>query len=103
MVLRERYRDLQGLGVQAVGVSVDSLPSLRVFDAAMAQFPFPLASDWLRGICREYGVLDEAKQTARRVLVLADSQAIVRHVVEDFRPEQTARLDELIAVARHFD
>lgn len=99
MLLKKRHQDLQGLGVQAVGISVDHLPALRVFDAALAQFPFPLAADWHRGICRQYGVLDEEKQVARRTLVLCDRQAVVRHVVENFDPEQPGHLDELIRAA----
>lgn len=101
MLLRQRHKDLQGLGVQVVGVSVDHLPALRVFDAAMAQFPFPLAADWHRGICRAYGVLDEEKQVARRVLMLCDEQTLVRHVVDDFKPDQTDRFEALLETARH--
>ncbi|MFZ5827308.1 MAG: redoxin domain-containing protein [Bacillota bacterium] len=100
MLLRQRHKDLQGLGVQTIGISVDHLPSLKVFDAAMAEFPFPLASDWHRSICRRYDVLDEEKQVARRTLVLCDDRAIVRHVVEDFTPQQHDRFEGLLATAR---
>jgi peroxiredoxin len=100
VLLRRRHDDLQGLGVQVAGVSVDHLPALRVFDAAMAQFPFPLLADWHRGICRAYGVLNEESQAARRVLVLCDAQGIIRHVVDDFDPrQQPERLDEVIMAA----
>lgn len=57
VLLPERHRDLQGLGVAAI--SVDHLPALGVFDAALALFPFPLAADWNRGICRGNGVQNE--------------------------------------------
>jgi peroxiredoxin len=99
VLLRERHKDLQGLGVEVVGVSVDHLPALKVFDAALAHFPFPLAADWHRSICRSYGVLDEEKQTARRVLLLGDREGKVAQVVDNFTPDQTDRLAELIAVA----
>jgi peroxiredoxin len=79
---------------------VDHLAALRVFDAALAQFPFPLLADWHRGICRAYGVLNEESQAARRVLMLCDAQGTVRHVVDDFDPQKhPERLDELIRVA----
>lgn len=94
MLLRERHKDLQGLEV--IGVSVDHLPALRVFDAALGQLPFPLAADWHRGICRAFGVLDEEKQTARRVLMLCDGEGKVAHVVENFHPQEGARLDQLL-------
>lgn len=97
MLLRERHKDLQGLEV--IGISVDHLPALRVFDAALAQFPYPLAADWHRGICRAFGVLNEESQAARRVLMLCDGQGVVRHVVENFHPQETGRLDELLGVA----
>lgn len=97
MLLRERHRHLQGLGVQVAAISVDHLPSLRVFDAALSQFPFPLAADWHRGICRAYGVLDEEKQAARRVLMLFDEQAILQSVVDDFDPAQPGQLDGLVS------
>lgn len=100
MLVRHRHKDLQGLGVEVVGISADHLPALRVFDAALAQFPFPLAADWHRGICRAYGVLDEEKQTARRALMLCDSQAVVRHVLDNFTPEQTDRFEALLSTAR---
>ncbi len=100
MLLRERHKDLQGLGVEVVAISVDHLPSLKVFDKALAEFPFPLAADWLRGVTRQFGVLDEEQQVARRVLLLCDRQAVVHHVVDDFRPEQADRFAKLMDVAR---
>lgn len=99
MLLRERHEDLQGLGVQVVAISVDHLPALRVFDAAHSRFPFPLAADWHRGICRAYGVLNEESQAARRVLVLCDAAGTVRQVVDEFHPSQRGRLDDLIRTA----
>jgi alkyl hydroperoxide reductase subunit AhpC len=99
VLLRKRHEHLQGLGVKTLAISVDHLPALRVFDSAAAQFPFPLAADWHRGICRHYGVLDEEKQAARRVLTLVDKQSVIRHVVMDFTPEQTDQLDGLMNVA----
>jgi len=101
VLLRQRHRDLQGLGVRVVGLSVDHVPALRVFDTALAGFPFALAGDWHRGICRQYGVLDETKQAARRVLMLFDREARVRHVIEDFDPEHPEPLEGLLQAARH--
>lgn len=95
-----RHKDLHGLGVKVIGLSVDHLPALRVFDSAMSQFPFPLAADWHRGICRAYGVLNEESQVARRVLMLCDGSGIVRHTVDDFDPAQPDRLDQLMETAR---
>lgn len=100
MLLRKRHKDLQGLGVEAVAMSVDHIAALRVFDAALARFPFPLAADWHRGICRGYGVLNEESQAARRVFMLFDRTAVLRHVVDPFDPEHPETLDGLLAAAR---
>lgn len=101
MLLSQHHKDLQGLGVKTVGISVDHLPALRVFDASHSGFPFPLAADWHRGICREYGVLNEKSQVARRALILCDGEGVVRHVVDDFDPQtQMDRFQEMIKTAR---
>lgn len=100
MLLRERHKDLQGLGVEVIGISVDHVAALRVFDAALANFPFPLVADWHRDTCRAYGVLNEESQVARRTLMLCDGQAVVRHVVDDFKPDQSDRFEQLLAAAR---
>jgi alkyl hydroperoxide reductase subunit AhpC len=99
VVLRQRHQDLQGLGVQVVAISVDHVAALRVFDAALARFPFPLAADWHRGICRTYGVLNEEAQAARRVLMLFDGDAVLRAAVDPFDPAVPGKLDEMLAVA----
>jgi alkyl hydroperoxide reductase subunit AhpC len=100
VLLRQRHQDLQGLGVQVVAISVDHVASLRVFDAALAQFPFPLAADWHRGICRAYGVLNEEAQAARRVLALYDGGAVLRAVVDPFDPAVPDQFAGLLAAAR---
>jgi peroxiredoxin len=96
VLLRRRHEHLQGLGVEVLAISVDHLPALRVFDKALAEFPFPLAADWHRGICRQYGVLDEEKQTARRVLMLFDRHAVLKESVIDFDPAEPERMDRLV-------
>jgi len=101
VLLRQRHKDLQGLGVQVLGISVDHLPTLRVFNAALAEFPFALLSDWHRGICRDYGVLDEEHQVARRTLMLCEGSALIRFVVPDFHPDHHMdRFEALMGVAR---
>ena len=101
MLLRERHRDLQGLGVQVAAISVDHVASLRVFDAALAQFPFPLAADWHRGICRAYGVLNEETQASRRVLMLFDSTATLQAAVDPFDPAVPEQLEKLLYTTVH--
>lgn len=81
-------------------ISVDHVAALRVFDAALARFPFPLAADWHRGICRAYGVLTEESQVARRVLALYDGDAVLRMAVDPFDPMVPEQLEGLMQAAR---
>jgi len=83
-----------------VAISVDHLPALTVMNAALARFPFPLAADWHRGICRGYGVLDEQKQAARRVLMLFDREGSLRQILPDIDPTQPDLLEPLFETAR---
>lgn len=101
MLLVQRQKELEALGVQVLGLSVDHLPAMRVFDAAHSHFPFPLAADWHRGICRQYGVLNEESQAARRVLALCDGQSIVRQIVWDFDPTRPAMMDPIWQALRN--
>lgn len=87
--------------MQVVGISVDHVAALRVFDAALAQFPFPLAADWHRGICRAYGVLNEEAQAARRVFALYDGEAVLRAAVDPYDPVVPGQLEGLLEAARN--
>ena len=51
-----RSGELAELGVTVVGISVDSVFSHDAF-AERLQLPFPLASDFNRKVCADYGVL----------------------------------------------
>lgn len=72
-----------GKGVEVIPISVDALPSLRVYREHEKIGPH-LVSDLKRSISRSYGVLDEAKFTARRSYFLIDREGTVRwsHVEE---------------------
>lgn len=101
MLLVQRHKELESLGAQVLGISVDHLPAMRVFDAAHSHFPFPLAADWHRGICRQYGVLDEESQAARRVLALCDESLTIRQVVWDFDPTKPEMMDPIFRALQH--
>jgi peroxiredoxin len=72
-----------GQNVEVIPISVDALPSLRVYREQEKIAPH-LVTDLKRSISRSYGVLDEAKFTARRSYFLIDMEGTVRwsHVEE---------------------
>lgn len=71
------------LGVQVVGISVDSLFTLEKFKSEQG-FNFPLLSDFNKETSRSYGALYEdfvldMKGVARRAAFVIDPKGIVRH------------------------
>lgn len=84
------------------GVSVDSVPSLRVFQEKLG-IDTEMLSDFKREIGRLYGVLDEERSIDGRAYFLIDKAGVLRwrHVEEDLGKkrenseilEQISRLD----------
>jgi peroxiredoxin len=62
-----------------LGISVDSFAANKRF-ATDLNLTFPLLSDFMRTVSKEYGVLDEAHGVARRVTFVIDKQGIIRHI-----------------------
>lgn len=72
-----------GQNVEVIPISVDALPSLKVYRKQEKIAPH-LVTDLKRSISRSYGVLNEEKFTARRSYFLIDREGVVRwsHVEE---------------------
>ncbi len=81
--LSEDYGRFQQAGTAVLPISVDQLPSLKAFKEK-DRMTVELLSDFFRKTARDYGVLDEAKQNARRSYFLVDKQGVLRwsHVEE---------------------
>lgn len=75
--------------VQVVTISVDSVPTHRVF-ADQYGFDFPLLADfWPHGgVARRYGCFDESAGIATRGTYLVDRDGVVRFV-EQYGPGQS--------------
>ncbi|MBI1809362.1 MAG: redoxin domain-containing protein [Gemmatimonadetes bacterium] len=71
------YSAFASKDVAVVPISVDAVPSLKVFKA-QHQMAVELASDFKREVARAYGVLNEEKFFANRAYVLIDKQGVVR-------------------------
>lgn len=83
-VFRDDATEMNSLGVQVVGISVDSLFTLKVF-AQTYNLQFPLLSDFNKKVARAYGVLHETwsafgyKGVAKRAVFVMDGKGILRY------------------------
>jgi len=64
-----------------VGISVDSFAANKRF-ADDIGVKFPLLSDLTRKTSKEYGILDEENQVARRTTFVVDGEGIIRYIVQ---------------------
>lgn len=64
-------------GTTVVGISVDSIPTLKEFRAKHG-IAVDLLSDFKRDVSRAYGTLDEAKFTSRRAYFVVDRSGVLR-------------------------
>ena len=73
----EDYSKFTEQGAMVLGVSVDSVPTLKAYQA-QEQITVDLLSDFKRTVSRSCGVLDEKRFHARRAYVLVDRSGVVR-------------------------
>jgi peroxiredoxin len=72
------------LQCEVIAISVDHIYAHNVFNASLGMLPYPLASDWYKKTCKDYGVYDEQKQVAKRSVFLIDKKGIIRFVNKQF-------------------
>jgi glutaredoxin-dependent peroxiredoxin len=81
---RDGFSELSGVGVQIVGVSVDSVYALRAF-AQTYDLHFPLLSDFNKTVTKVYGVLQGTwvghgySGVAKRTVFVIDGKGVVRY------------------------
>ena len=89
---RDSAADLNGVGAQVLGVSVDTFFALKAWADAQ-KLNFPLLSDFNKDVIRRYDVFNEdmigLKGIAKRAVFVIDRAGTVRHreVLEDARNE----------------
>jgi peroxiredoxin Q/BCP len=76
--MRDKMDDFKKLGIEVLGVSVDSVRSHENFRDRF-NLNFPLLSDTDRKIVRAYGVESESG-TAKRVTFLIDRSGVIRYI-----------------------
>jgi peroxiredoxin len=64
---------------QVIGISVDPQEDNKKFATDLG-LTFPLLSDTTRKVSKDYGVLEENWNLARRVTFVIDKQGVIQHV-----------------------
>jgi peroxiredoxin len=71
----------QESGAQVFGISTDNIPSQRRF-AEDLKLSFPLLSDFMRKVSKQYGVLIEERGMANRSTFVIDRDGRIQHIEE---------------------
>ena len=92
---------IEGLGANLLLCSVDSKPTLTVFQASLGGLPFPLGSDLTRAAARAYGVLREAQAIAQRSMFVIGGDGILRYENRSFPANDPAAYEAVLEAVSH--
>jgi peroxiredoxin len=101
-VFRDGAAKFNSPSVQTVGISVDSVFTLKVF-AQTYNLQFPLLSDFNKKVSRAYGVLHETwvahgyKGVSKRAAFVLDGRGILRYKWVTDAPSNEPPYDEVLA------
>lgn len=104
MAFSESYDDFKKLGVELVGLSVDSIYShiawLRdIKEHYGIEVPFPVIADIDKEVAREYNLIDEKAGLTVRGVFIIDPNQIVRWMI--YYPAETGRnIREMLRVIK---
>jgi len=102
---RDNLSRLSDVGAQVVGVSVDSLYSLKVF-AQTYGIPFPLLSDFNKKVTRVYGVLQDPwvgfgyRGVAKRSVFVADKKGVLKYKWITDTPSNEPPYEDVISAVK---
>ncbi|MDG6899007.1 MAG: redoxin domain-containing protein [Nitrososphaerota archaeon] len=102
---RDEFGGIKKAGAQVVGVSVDSVFSLKAF-AQTYNLQFPLLSDFNKKVTRLYGVIQDTwggfgyKGVSKRAVFVVDSRGILRYRWETETPSVEPPYAEVARVAQ---
>src|SRR6266852_1551273 len=85
--LRDQYQKIRELGAEVLGVSIDDTSSHQMF-AQKYNLPFQLGADTDKNIAKNYGVLNEKWNQARRVTFLIDENGKILKIFQTVKPDQ---------------
>lgn len=83
---RDIYQKIRAMGVEVLGISVDSVDSHKMF-ADKYKLPFPLVADLDQKITEKYGVYNEKWKMARRVTFIIDEKGIIARIFDPVKPD----------------
>ena len=89
----------ESANTKVYGISVDSIPALKAFQAAHG-ISIELLSDFKREVSRRYGTLLEEAFTSRRAYVLVDPEGVVRWTYVESDLGHRRANDDLLAQIR---
>ena len=104
-VFRDGFGSLQGAGAQVVGVSVDSVFSLKAFSQTY-NLQFPLLSDFNKKVVKLYGVLQDPwvglgyKGVSRRAVMVVDKRGMLRYRWATDVPSEEPPYSEVVKAAQ---
>jgi peroxiredoxin len=101
-VFRDGTAKLNSVNAQVVGISVDSVFTLKVF-AQTYNLQFPLLSDFNKKVSKAYGVIHDTwvtlgyKGVAKRAALVLDGKGILRYKWVTDAPSNEPPYDEVMA------
>lgn len=95
----EDYAAFEASGALVLPISVDSIPTLRAYQA-QERMTVGLLSDFKREVCRRYGTLIEEAFLSARAYVVIDAAGIVRWVWRESDLGHLRTNEELLAQLR---
>ncbi|MGC8506582.1 MAG: peroxiredoxin [Thermoplasmata archaeon] len=104
LAFSNRYEDFKKLGVEPIGLSVDSIYShiawlKDIKDHYGVEVPFPVIADIDKEVARMYNLIDEKAGNTVRGVFIIDPNQIVRWMI--YYPAETGRnIDEIIRVIK---
>jgi peroxiredoxin len=103
---RDGFSRFSNLGAQVVGISVDSVYTLKAFSQTY-NLPFPLLSDFNKKVVKSWGVLQDAwtehgyKGVGKRSVFLVDRNGVLRYRWISETPDKEPPYEDLVkAVGR---
>ncbi|BAK54339.1 MULTISPECIES: peroxiredoxin [Sulfurisphaera] len=100
----QKYEEFKKLGVELVGLSVDSIYShiqwlMDIEQRYGVKVPFPVIADPDKKLARMLDALDEASGQTIRIVVLASPDGIIRFVAQ-YPMEFGRNIDELLRITK---
>ena len=92
----EDYGRFADANTVVLPISVDSVPTLKVFKA-QERMTVDLLSDFKRQVSLAYGTLNEEKFYAKRAYILIDAAGVVRWTHVETKSGERRSNDELLA------